>query len=80
MARRPPGCTSAAPPPPYLFTRKTPAGWSGAVIAPLRAYPFLNFLGFKIRPCEEGACTLIDVRLAPQAAQKRTFPNRRFVP
>src|SRR5262249_40521744 len=43
------------PPPTPTFSRgEDPPGWSGAVIAPLRAYPFLNFLGFKIWPCEEG--------------------------
>jgi hypothetical protein len=35
---------------------------------------------FFARACTHKSTTLIDVRLAPQAAQKRTFPNRRFVP
>src|SRR5262249_50130509 len=50
----------------FPCTQYTP-GWSGAVIAPLRAYPFLNFLGFKIRTCDEGPCTLINVCLAPKS-------------
>jgi hypothetical protein len=50
----------------FPCTQHTP-GWSGAVIAPLRAYPFLNFLGFKIRTCDEGPCTLINVCLAPKS-------------
>jgi hypothetical protein len=32
------------------------------------------------RACTHKSTTLIDVRLAPQAAQKPTFPNYRFVP
>src|SRR5262249_42024731 len=32
------------------------------------------------RVCAHKSTTLIDVRLAPQAAHKRTFPNRRLVP
>jgi hypothetical protein len=40
--------------PPTFSRGKPPPGWSGAVSARLRAYPFLNFLGLKIRTCEEG--------------------------
>ena len=52
MARRPRGFIT--PPPLPFRVEKTRRGWSGAVIVRLWAYPFLNFLGFKIRPCEEG--------------------------
>jgi len=50
--------------PPLPFrVEKTRRGWSGAVIVRLRAYPFLNFLGFKIRPCEEGPAAIAEADL-----------------